>query len=167
MSRRQSAPSTITSRNPIRISVRAVVLSKGRVLVQKGSEDPSGCYAFIGGGFEVGDTFASSLEREFEEETNARVVACRYLFVVEDRDRANGMLLQGVDHFFEVMLDREDVRSREGYLSQHWLPVATLQDYDLRPWIVRDVIARNQQNAVGHLVVPLDGAQLGTGVGAA
>jgi 8-oxo-dGTP pyrophosphatase MutT (NUDIX family) len=142
-SRKQDAVGTVTSSNVMRISVRAVVLSEGRILVQKGLNDPTGCYAFIGGGYEVGDTFVSRLEREFEEETTARIIDCKYLFVVENRLQVNGKLMQGVDHYFEATLDREDVESKEGHLSQHWLPVATLEDYDLRPWIVRDVIAQN------------------------
>ena len=142
----------------IEITVRSVVLSEGRVLVQKEASDPGGCYAFIGGHYELGDTLVSRLKREFEEETTAHILDCKYLFVVENRLRVNGKLMQGVDHYFEVTLDREDVESKEGHLSQHWLPVATLEDYDLRPWIVRDVIAQNQQYTVRHLVVPVDGA---------
>jgi hypothetical protein len=59
----------------------------------------------------VGDTFVSRLEREFEEETTARIIDCNYLFVVENRLQVNGKLMQGVDHYFEVTLDREDVES--------------------------------------------------------
>lgn len=143
--------------NEIRVSVRAIVLNKGRVLAQKPTVDPSACYAFIGGGYDIGDTFASRLKREFEEETNANIVDCRYLFVVENRLRMDEELLQAVMHFFAVTLDREDIKSREKHLAQHWLPVATLKDYDLRPLIVRDVIAEGRLHSVRHLVVPLDG----------
>jgi len=153
----QDSFTTIAPRNVTRISVRAVVLSKGRALVQKGSDDPSGCYAFIGGQYEVGDTFVSRLKQEFEEETTAEIVGCKYLFVMENRLRVNGRLIQSIDHYLEVTLDREDVESKERHLSQHWLPISTLKDYDLRPWIVRDVIVEHQLHSVRHLVVPLDG----------
>jgi ADP-ribose pyrophosphatase YjhB (NUDIX family) len=143
----------------IEITVRSVIVSKGRVLVQKGSNDPSGCYAFIGGHYELGDTLVSRLKREFEEETTAHVVDCTYLFVVENRRRVDDTLMQSIDHFFEATLDREDVGSRESHLSQHWLPISTLKDYDLRPWIVRNVIAEGRWQAVRRLVVPLDGGQ--------
>jgi ADP-ribose pyrophosphatase YjhB (NUDIX family) len=157
VSREQELFKTIASHNVIRIGVRAVVLSKGRALVQKGSDDPSGCYAFIGGQYEVGDTFVSRLNREFEEETTAEIVDCKYLFVVENRLRVNGKLIQGLEHYFAVTLDRDDIESREKNLSQHWLPISSLKDYDLRPWIVRDVIAEGRIHHLRHLVVPLDG----------
>ena len=157
MSREQEFFKTIASHNVVRISVRAVVLSKGQALVQKPTDDPGACYAFIGGEYEVGDTFVSRLRREFEEESNAKMVDCQYLFVVENRLRVNGKLMQAVDHYFAVTLDREDIESRERHLAQHWLPVSTLKEYDLRPWLVRDVIAEDQLDSVRHLVVPLDG----------
>jgi len=105
----------------------------------------------------VGDTFVSRLGQEFEEESNAKIVDCQYLFVVENRLRVNGELMQSVDHYFAVTLDREDIESRERHLAQHWLPISTLKEYDLRPWIVRDVIAEGRLHSVRHLVVPLDG----------
>jgi ADP-ribose pyrophosphatase YjhB (NUDIX family) len=156
VSREQEFFKTIASRNVVRVSVRAVVLSKGRALVQKPTDDPGACYAFIGGGYEVGDTFVSRLRREFEEESNAKVVDCQYLFVMENRLRVNGRLMQAVDHYFAVTLDREDIESRERHLAQHWLPISTLKEYDLRPWLVRDVIAEGQLDSVRHLIVPLD-----------
>jgi len=157
MSREQEFFETIASRNMVRISVRAVVLSKARTLVQKPTDDPTACYAFIGGGYEVGDTLVSRLRQEFEEETNAKLVDCQYLFVVENRLRMNGKLIQGLEHYCAVTLDREDIESRESHLSQHWLPISSLKDYDLRPWIVRDVIAEGQLHNIRHLVVALDG----------
>jgi len=140
----------------IEITVRSIILSKGRLLVQKGLDDPSGCYAFIGGHYELGDTLVGRLKREFEEETTARVVDCTYLFVVERQAVVDGKLTQSVDHFFQVTLDREDVESQESHLSQHWLPVSDLRDYyDLRPRTIRDVIADGRLHAVRHLVLPL------------
>lgn len=147
----------VIANNVLRVGIRAIVLQSGQALVQKPTDDPGACYAFIGGGYEVGDTFVSRLCREFEEETNARVVDCRYLFVVENRLRVKGRLVQGVEHYFEVILDRMDVESRESQLRQFWLPVVSLKEYDLRPWVVRDVIAEGRLHDVRHLVVPLDG----------
>jgi len=141
----------------IEITVRSIVLSEGRILVQKGSDDPSGCYAFIGGHYGLGDTLAGRLKQEYEEETTARVVDCAYLFVLERQLLVDGRLTQTIDHFFEVTLDREDVQSRESHLSQHWLPVSSLKAYDLRPWTVRDLIAEGRVHAVRHLVVSGEG----------
>jgi ADP-ribose pyrophosphatase YjhB (NUDIX family) len=158
VSREQELLKRIAAQSVVRIGVRAVVLSQGRALVQKPTDDPTACYAFIGGGYEVGDTLVSRLRQEFEEETNATVVDCQYLFVVENRARVNGRLIHGLEHYFAVTLDREDIESREGLLAQHWLPVSSLKEYDLRPWVVRDVVAEGKLHEVRHLVVPLDDA---------
>ena len=157
MSREQEFFASIAAQDAVRIGVRAIVVSAGRVLVQKPTDDPSACYTFPGGGYEHGDTFVSRLQKEFEEETNALVVGCRYLFVVENRLLLDGTLIQGLEHYFDVTLDREDIESREENLAQSWLPVPALKDYDLRPWIVRDLVAEGRQHAVRHLVVPLHG----------
>jgi ADP-ribose pyrophosphatase YjhB (NUDIX family) len=158
VSREQQFLNALASRNAIRISVRAIVVSGGRTLVQRPTDDPEACYAFIGGEYQVGDTMAGRLRREFEEETNARVVNCEYRFVVETRFRWRGRLIHSLEHFFAVTLDREDIESGERHLSQHWLPLSSLRDCDLRPWIVRDVIAEGRLDRIRHLVVPLDGS---------
>ncbi len=155
MSQEQEFFASIAARNVIRIGVRAIVVSRGHVLVQKPTDDPSACYSFLGGGYELGDTFVSRLKTEFEEETNAHVVDCRYLFVVENRLLRDGSLIQGVEHYFDVTLDRDELDSREDNLAQYWLPVPGLKEYDLRPWVVRDIVAEGRQHAVRHLVVPL------------
>ena len=148
----------------IEITVRSIALSKGRILVQRDVRDPGGPYAFIGGHVKLGDTLAGRLKQEYEEETTARVVDCAYLFVLERQLLVDGRLTQTIDHFFEVTLDREEVESGESHLSQHWLPVASLRDYDLRPWIVRDVIAEGRLHRVRHLVLPPDGGLEGKDV---
>ena len=127
------------------------------MLVQKQADDPGLCYAFPGGGFEFGDTLLGRLALEFEEETGARMVEARYLFVVENRLLLGGRLIYGLEHYFAVRLDREEIESREEELSFHWLPVAGLKEYDLRPWMVRDVVAEGRLEEVRHLVVPLEG----------
>ena len=159
MDRERAFLEAVAARGTARICVRAIVLSEGRVLVQKPVDDPDACYAFIGGEYEPGDTLVGRLEREFEEETNARLVACEYLFVVENRLWMGGRLVQGLEHYFEVTLDRQEIRSAEAHLAQHWLPLCALKTYDIRPHIVRDVIAEGRWHAVRHLVVPLEGEQ--------
>ena len=136
----------------IRLKVRSIVLRDGRVLVQKPTDDPDACYAFIGGSYEPGDTFAERLRIEYAEETNATVIDCQYLFVVERLALLGDSVVHALEHYCQVTLDREDVESREAHLAQHWLPVATLKDYDLRPWIVRDLVAEGRLHDVRHLV---------------
>jgi len=131
----------VASRQIPRIRIAGIVVNDDKVLVQKPADDPSSCYAFIGGEYEVGDTFESRLRQEFEEETNARVVAARYLFCVENHFRYNGNYIQQAEHFFLVTLDRHDIVSREDHLMQYWLSLADLSNVDLRPFVVRDAVA--------------------------
>jgi ADP-ribose pyrophosphatase YjhB (NUDIX family) len=152
MAQRQERSTALEAPAAIRIKVRGIALLNGRVLVQRPTDDPDACYAFIGGSYEVGDTFAERLRTEFSEETNATVVDSRYLLVLERRRRLGGKLDHALEHYFQVTLDREDVESREAHLAQYWLPVANLKDYDLRPSVVRDVIAEGRLHNVRHLV---------------
>jgi ADP-ribose pyrophosphatase YjhB (NUDIX family) len=130
----------VASRRIPRVRVAGIVVDCGSVLVQQPTNDPSACYAFIGGEYEQGDTFETRLRKEVEEETNARLVECEYLFCVENHFRHRGNPIQQTEHFFLVKLDRRDVESRESHLRQHWLPITELASADLRPHIVRDAL---------------------------
>ena len=82
MTRQDKFFQAVAERNIPRIRIVGIVIDDGMVLVQKPVDDPDACYAFIGGEYEMGDTFESRLRCEFEEETNARVVNCTYFFVL-------------------------------------------------------------------------------------
>jgi ADP-ribose pyrophosphatase YjhB (NUDIX family) len=131
---------TVASRRIPRVRVAGIVVDRGSVLVQRPTDDPSAYYALIGGEYEVGDTFETRLRKEFEEETNAQLVECEYLFCVENHFQHRGNAIQQAEHFFLVKLDRRDVKSHEAHLSQHWLPIAELASVDLRPHVVRNAL---------------------------
>ena len=126
VTRQQEFFRAVASRDIVRVRVAAIVVSDGMILVQKPTDEPESCFAFIGGEYEVGDTLESRITTEFEEETTAIVTSCEYLFTVENRMRFEGKLLQAVELYVAVTLDRSDVRSRESHLAQHWLPLARL-----------------------------------------
>ncbi|TIV81740.1 MAG: NUDIX domain-containing protein [Mesorhizobium sp.] len=130
----------VASRRIPRVRVAGIVVDRDSVLVQQPTDDPSACYAFIGGEYELGDTFETRLRKEFEEETNARLIECEYLFCVENHFQHNGNSVQQTEHLFLVNLDRHDVESRESHLDQHWLRIAELATADLRPRVVRDAL---------------------------
>ncbi|MBB3392794.1 ADP-ribose pyrophosphatase YjhB (NUDIX family) [Rhizobium sp. BK275] len=142
----------VATRRIPRVRVAGIVVEDGKVLVQQPADDPSSCYAFIGGEYEIGDTFESRLRKEFEEETNARVRQAQYLFCVENHFRYRGQLIQQAEHYFLVSLDRHDVVSNEKHLKQYWLPLETLANVDLRPLVVRDAVARGSYLTDRHLV---------------
>jgi ADP-ribose pyrophosphatase YjhB (NUDIX family) len=140
------------ARNVVRPRVAGIVVADGKLLVQRPSGDPTACYAFVGGEYEVGDTLEARLRAELEEETNARVLTARYLFVVENRFRYAGRLIHGLEHYFLTEIDTTDVRSREPHLEFHWLPLHDLSELDLRPHVVRDVMVSGRYLETRHLV---------------
>ena len=142
------------------LGVRAIVINHDYLLAEKGkanpvSKDARTCYGFIGGHYEPDDTFEYRLRKEFEKKTNARVVSCAYAFVLENRHIVHGVLRQGVDHYFRVTIDREDISTKEPHITHHWLPVKKLNEFDLRTKIVRDLIATGEWTNTHRVVVPL------------
>lgn len=152
MSNERAFFESVAARGGVRIRVAGIVVAGDRVLVQRPSDDPGACHAFVGGEYEWGDTFESRLIREFEEETTARVVRCAYRFVVEHRFEVGGRPIHALEHYLEAEIDRVDVSSREAGLTFCWLPLGRLGDYDLRPHVVRDAVASGVWRTVRHLV---------------
>ena len=146
----------VASRNIPRIRVAGIVMDSAALLVQRPADQPDAAFAFIGGEYEAGDTLESRLNREFEEETNARLQASRYLFCVENRFRYKNSVIQQVEHYFGVDLDRRDVESRETHLSQHWIALAELGAIDLRPRVVRDAILDGSYLSARHMIQDID-----------
>lgn len=156
MTRQDDFFKAVASRNIVRVRVAGIVISEGQLLVQKPTDDPEACYAFIGGEYELGDTFESRIKKEFEEETSARVARTDYLFVVENRFRVNCKEIHSLEHYMLVKIDRHDVESLGPHLSQHWIPLHLLKDVDLRPHVVRNVIVTGRFMEVKHLIAQFD-----------
>lgn len=142
----------VASRKIPRIRIAGIVVADEAVLVQQPADDPQSCFAFIGGEYEVGDTFETRLRKEFEEETNATIVQARYLFCFENHFRYKGNLVQQAEHYFMVNLDRRDVESREAHLKQYWIPLSQFGRADVRPIAVRDAVADGSYLSKRHIV---------------
>lgn len=136
----------------IRISARAIIFNpaRDRILVEHNLHYRY--HNFIGGGVEVGETFVECLNREIQEETNARVTSASFLFTVENFFELDDRSLHSIEQFFELTLDREDVSPIENPVAFVWLPLAQLQTFDLRPYAVRDVLALGNEQSIYHLV---------------
>lgn len=142
----------VASRHIPRIRVAGIVVQNDAILVQKPTDQEDACFAFIGGEYEIGDSFESRLHAEFEEETSATVVSSSYLFCVENHFYYKGDRIQQAEHYFQVTLDRYDIVSKEPHLSQHWVPIVDLHQINLRPFVVRDVLADGSYQSHRHLV---------------
>ena len=155
MKRQDQFFAAVASRRLVRPAVRAIVRSERGFLVQRPTDDPGAHYAFVGGEYELGDTFDERLRKEFEEETSAHVVSADYLFVVENRFIVNEGLVQTLEHYFDVVLDRLDVASREAHLEQVWLPADVFAAADVRPTIVRDALSSGNWRGIRRLCVAI------------
>ena len=144
----------MVEKGQIRPGARAIIVNeaKDRFLVEKNHGARDGYLNFIGGGVELGETFEICLEREVQEETNAKVIRMDYLFVVENFITFKGQITHGLGHYFEVELDREDVRANSDGSDLLWFSADALADIDLRPHAVRDHIVKGTYRSVRHLV---------------
>jgi 8-oxo-dGTP pyrophosphatase MutT (NUDIX family) len=123
--------------------------------VQRPADTPSGHYAFIGGEHDLGDSLVDRIRREFEEETTARVVSAEYRFVVENRFLWRDELIQTLEHYFEVSLDRVEVQSKEPHLEQIWLSPEAFAQSDVRPTVVRNALTSGEWRYTRHFTVGL------------
>jgi ADP-ribose pyrophosphatase YjhB (NUDIX family) len=156
MSSQETFLKKVVEKGAIRVSVRSICIHDGALLVQRPADDPSSCYAFIGGRLEPGELMEERIRQEYREEMGREIVRAEYLFVVENRFRTDAGIFHGLEHYFAVELDSHEVRSREHHLVQSWLPLAELPTADVRPRVVRDAIADGSWAARKHLAVPLD-----------
>lgn len=138
----------------IHAGARAIIVNSTaeRFLVEKKHGAQDQYLNFIGGGVEIGESLESCLEREIIEETNARIIRKEYLFVVEIFVTFKGDITHGLGHYFEIELDREDVRSDIDGIEFLWFSRDVLADLDLRPHIVRDHIVEGTYRSARHLI---------------
>ena len=158
MSKEEAFFAAVAARQTVRPSARAIVIGERGYLVQRPTDVPNAHYAFIGGEYELGDRFETRLRAEFEEETSARVISAEFRFVVENSFLSHGKVIQTLEHYFEVEIDRPDVVSKEPELAQHWLAREAFAEADIRPAAVRDLLLSPGWRQVRHVVVPLPGA---------
>lgn len=66
---------------PVRVSVKAVIISGGRVLLVRNGDEQGDWYMLPGGGQSHGETLDQALQRECREEIGTGVVMGRLLFI--------------------------------------------------------------------------------------
>jgi ADP-ribose pyrophosphatase YjhB (NUDIX family) len=108
-------------------------------------------FIFIGGGLEVGERLDECIKRELQEESNAQIVEARYVQVFENIYESENILLHGLEHYFEVLLQDEDVKAKASTTEYIWQPIAQLTQLDLHPHTVRDQIASGKFGKVRWL----------------
>ncbi len=121
----------------IEVIVRGVAIDHGRVLACR--NDDVGYFYLPGGHVEFGESTAAALQREFLEECGAEVrvgqlaIACEATFVSADKPHHEFSLAFHV----ELATSDRNVVSLEQGISFHWLDLAGLANFDLRPAAIK------------------------------
>lgn len=148
--------SVVSKEGIIRPCVRSLCFYQGKILGEQPADDPSACFAFPGGGLELGETLEERLKKEYLEEANVRVITSEYLFLVENRFSFNDGLIHSLEHYFFVTLEDYDIESQEPEIILKWLAIDQLPKIDLQPKIVREVIINGTWRNVKHLIQPFE-----------
>jgi 8-oxo-dGTP pyrophosphatase MutT (NUDIX family) len=137
--------------NPIRNSLKAIIIRDGRLLVI-GKRDSGGLwYLLPGGGQLAGECFRETLERECREEIGAAVAMGRLRFIREYIGRNHEFAaFDGDVHQVELMfacdLPGDYAEARNGHdpdvgqVGVYWLELARLMDYRLYPMTLRPLL---------------------------
>ena len=128
---------------PVRNSAKAIVLSKGRVLVNRCTSRFGDYYALPGGGQREGETLLEAVRRELLEETGYSVTPVRlagiYERVCENRE---GGMSHKIYFVFLCRLDEAQGRApteRDRYqVGMEWVDAAELPRRNLFPRAIRD-----------------------------
>jgi len=138
----------------IRISARAIIFNQARdhILIERNDGVQYDFSNFIGGGVETGETLQACIERELNEETNARITHAKYLFMLEHFMPHNSEVRHSLEHCFAIDLDREDVAPKNNGVEYSWCSIEELNAVDLRPVIVRDSIMDGSYKRVSHMI---------------
>lgn len=127
------------SQHTIRVSVRALVILDGHVLVQRLNHAESVRW-FPGGEVDFGESLEAALRRELAEETTLRINTITYRFVANNRFERDGNGFHFLEHYFEVTPDGTDLETVENHFGHDWLPIADTATIDIRPFAVRDIL---------------------------
>jgi len=143
----------------VRLSVKAIIVREGRLLVLKCRDDEGVWYVLPGGGQEAGETLDQALRRECFEELGCEIrmgslrfvrdyIAKNHEFAVIDPDTHQ------VELMFQCYLESEPSHAvqpdsmQEGF---EWLEVTGLRGSRLYPRILEHVLGSAEANGVLYL----------------
>ena len=127
--------------------VRAIIIEDKKLLAIKRAKENETYWIFPGGGVEAGETDEAALKRECQEELGVDVSVGK--FVSKDDYQWNG---EPEEIFFYVCQiiggelgtgsgpEYEDALYYDGTHEIEWLNIEKLQNFDLRPQNVRDLL---------------------------
>ena len=143
-------------KQPASVRVLGIIIAEGDLLVLRDDRIQGAPFTFPGGDYERGDTFQSRMEQVFSNTTNAFVAQTGYLFVVENRVLIGKQMIHTLEHYPTVQFDRQDVKAKIKGIGHYWLPLNKLNQFNLHPVFVRDIIFDHRETERSHWVVPIE-----------
>jgi 8-oxo-dGTP diphosphatase len=120
------------------VIARAVVLCDGAVLLVQ--EIAQGYWFFPGGHVEAGETPPQALVRELREELDVSATVQEHLGDLHNRWVHDGVEHHEVNHVFATTIDAVDPVSQEPHLAAGWTGLDDLDDTDVRPRLLVDLV---------------------------
>jgi len=129
------------------IGVGAVIICKGKILLEKRKNEPGrGKWTIPGGLVELGESAEQTVIREVKEETNLEVEHPKLIDVVNniisDRNNKTKYHFVIVDYF--VKLKGGTLKAEDDAAELKWIPFREVEKYDLTKSF-RDFFKRNRQ----------------------
>ena len=130
---------------------RAIVVQDGAVLVNRSRNAKTGeeYFALPGGHIDPGESSVDALEREFEEELDARIAVYDLCFVsesiyagrrAEETQRHELVLYFHGDLTSELKSNGKEIQSPEKDKNFQWLPLENLPDSNLLPESIKNYL---------------------------
>lgn len=146
---------------PVRVSVKAVIISGGQVLLVRNRDEQGDWYMLPGGGQAHGETIEQALQRECTEEIGTGVVMGRLLFI-RDYIAAHHEFAasDGEAHQIELMFKCSLPRGATPKLGESpdsyqdgiaWLPLEALTRHRLYPSALRTLLAKPPPRSAAYL----------------
>jgi 8-oxo-dGTP diphosphatase len=142
----------------VRLSVKAIIIREGRILVLRCRDDKGVWYLLPGGGQEAGETLEEALHRECLEELGCKVrmgplrflrdyIAKNHEFAETDPDTHAVELMFDCDLESEPTIASEPDKNQEGF---EWLEVRKLQGCRLYPRVLEDALGSGESAGVTY-----------------
>ncbi|NLV90141.1 MAG: NUDIX domain-containing protein [Tenericutes bacterium] len=124
--------------------------------------DNSPYYHIPGGHIEIGEDSLSAVTREIKEELGFTVKEAKLFCIQENFYEKKGIIQHGVEYYYLIEtvenLDTTDLKIEEndrGTIKQlfiKWVTAKELENIDLRPFTVKNLLINNRVDTLTHII---------------
>ena len=124
--------------------------------------DNSPYYHIPGGHIEIGEDSLSAVTREIKEELGFTVKEAKLFCIQENFYEKKGIIQHGVEYYYLIEtvenLDTSDLKIEEndrGTIKQlfiKWVTAKELENIDLRPFTVKNLLINNRVDTLTHII---------------